>query len=155
MANDLGTFAESFATWRKVLAGIPEVEDRWTIFETTAQEIASYVAKGLDRTVAADELQTVAEAYGLVELRGPDDVQMVIADALVRSDETAERVPDLDVDVTNGRARQPLPSATLYVFPDPALIPPRAWLYGGHYVRHAATATVAPGGFWEDNDDPV
>jgi hypothetical protein len=31
--------------------------------------------------------------------------------------------------------------------PDPSTIPPRAWLHGGHYIRQAATATVAPGGF--------
>ncbi|HEY2243484.1 MAG TPA: AAA family ATPase [Xanthobacteraceae bacterium] len=37
--------------------------------------------------------------------------------------------------------------ATPYVAPDEETIPPRAWLYGGHYIRQAATATVAPGGF--------
>jgi hypothetical protein len=36
--------------------------------------------------------------------------------------------------------------ATLYEAPDPATIPRRAWLYGGHYVRGVVTATVAPGG---------
>lgn len=37
--------------------------------------------------------------------------------------------------------------ATRYIAPDPATIPKRAWLYGGHYVRQTASATVAPGGF--------
>jgi AAA domain len=37
--------------------------------------------------------------------------------------------------------------ATPYEAPDPAKIPPRAWLHGGHYIRQACTATVAPGGF--------
>jgi hypothetical protein len=42
----------------------------------------------------------------------------------------------------------PLPlSATLYLAPDPAKIPKRAWLHGGHYIRDVCTATVAPGGF--------
>ncbi len=31
--------------------------------------------------------------------------------------------------------------------PEPSSIPPRSWLYGGHYIRGVATATVAPGGF--------
>jgi hypothetical protein len=38
-----------------------------------------------------------------------------------------------------------LPNATVYIFP--MIIPKREWLYGGHYVRGAVTATVAPGGF--------
>ena len=33
-----------------------------------------------------------------------------------------------------------------YVPRDPASIPPREWLYGGHYIRQFITATVAPGG---------
>jgi len=37
--------------------------------------------------------------------------------------------------------------ATLYIVPDPSTIPMRAWLWAGHYVRQACTATVAPGGF--------
>ena len=28
----------------------------------------------------------------------------------------------------------------------PAGIPPRAWLYGKHYVRQFLTCTIAPGG---------
>src|SRR5262249_38733411 len=45
--------------------------------------------------------------------------------------------------------REPKPQrhATAYVAPDPASIPKRAWLFGGHYIRQAATATVAPGGY--------
>lgn len=37
-------------------------------------------------------------------------------------------------------------SATPYVWRDPTNIPPRQWLYGGHYIRNYVTATVAPGG---------
>ena len=33
-----------------------------------------------------------------------------------------------------------------YVPRDPSAIPPREWLYGGHYIRQFITATVAPGG---------
>src|SRR5262245_35273051 len=37
-------------------------------------------------------------------------------------------------------------TATPYVWRDPAEIPPRAWLYGRHYIRRFTSATVAPGG---------
>jgi hypothetical protein len=144
---DLGHFAEGFATWRKVLASVPKIEDRWNVFANTAKEIASYVSNGLDRASAADELNLVAEAYGLIEHRGIDDVQAVISGAFLHAEANAERVPDdIDIGQANGKTHS-LPSATPYVFPDPALIPPRAWLYAGHYVRQTATATVAPGGF--------
>lgn len=38
-------------------------------------------------------------------------------------------------------------TATVYIVPDPKLIPRRQWLYGQHYMRGIVTATVAPGGF--------
>ncbi|MVS97895.1 AAA family ATPase [Devosia marina] len=34
---------------------------------------------------------------------------------------------------------------TPFVWEDPATIPPREWLYGGHYLRKFISATVAPG----------
>jgi AAA domain len=37
--------------------------------------------------------------------------------------------------------------AKVYLIPDPAGIPPRAWLFGRHYMRSIVSATVAPGGF--------
>lgn len=78
-----------------------------------------------------------------------------------------DRLPDLDLGEPvppNGDARaargtspperaqrtpKPIvlpPCATPYEFPNAADIPPRAWLYGGHYIRGVATATIAPGG---------
>lgn len=36
--------------------------------------------------------------------------------------------------------------ATPYRFPDPAGLPRREWLYGGHYIRRFVSATVAPSG---------
>lgn len=33
-----------------------------------------------------------------------------------------------------------------YVWRDPRTIPPRRWLYGGHYIRKFVSTTVAPGG---------
>jgi hypothetical protein len=46
----------------------------------------------------------------------------------------------------NGAAEQPVISASPFVWRDPASIPPRAWLYGRHYIRQFLTCTIAPGG---------
>src|SRR5690242_2443224 len=35
--------------------------------------------------------------------------------------------------------------ATPFVWRDPATIPPRAWLYGRHYIRKFVSCTIAPG----------
>ena len=40
----------------------------------------------------------------------------------------------------------PLIEAKPFVRFDPAMLPPREWLYGGHYQRGIITATVGPGG---------
>jgi hypothetical protein len=37
-------------------------------------------------------------------------------------------------------------AAEPFVWTDPAAIPPRAWLYGKHYIRGFVSSTVAPGG---------
>jgi hypothetical protein len=40
---------------------------------------------------------------------------------------------------------RPKVAATPHVWRDPATIPPRAWLYGRHYIRKFVSCTVAPG----------
>lgn len=37
-------------------------------------------------------------------------------------------------------------SAKPFVWIDPSAIPPRDWIYGGHYIRKFVSTTVAPGG---------
>jgi AAA domain len=97
--TDLGPFAEGFNSWRKVLASVETPEDRWKIFQNTAHEVATYVSKGLPKTTAADELQSAAEANGLVELMGQDEVQAVIADAFAHvAEPEPDRVPPIDDD---------------------------------------------------------
>ncbi|WP_207184198.1 helicase RepA family protein [Methylobacterium indicum] len=46
---------------------------------------------------------------------------------------------------TEPSPRQPI-RATPFVWRDPKTLPPRRWLYGRHYIRQYATATIAPGG---------
>jgi AAA domain len=52
----------------------------------------------------------------------------------------AEALPDWDRS-TYGT------TATRYITPNPADIPPRAWLHAGHYNRQTVSATVSPGGY--------
>jgi hypothetical protein len=57
--------------------------------------------------------------------------------------EIIERLPPWSAPSPGDPTRRPTP----YTLPDPVTIPRRAWLHGGHYIRQATTATVAPGGF--------
>ena len=49
----LGKFSEGFASWRNVLITVPQV-DRQKIFANAAADVAGFVARGLDKIVAAD-----------------------------------------------------------------------------------------------------
>jgi hypothetical protein len=86
--SDLGTYAPGFASFRRMMATVPE-EARLPIFMNAAMEAASYVAKGLDRAAAADELQDMATAFGLNG--NPDFVQSIISNAFEKI-EQLERV---------------------------------------------------------------
>src|SRR5213596_3353857 len=92
--NNLGNqFADSVASWRRLMAALPDAEGRWRVFEEAAWDIARYVPKGVDRVEAVDHLQNIATAYGLVDT---DTVQQIISDALK---EIVDVVPD---EPTNG-----------------------------------------------------
>ena len=54
MSNDLGKFAEGFASWRKMIATVPEADAKATVFANCAEDAAGYVAKGLDKAAAVD-----------------------------------------------------------------------------------------------------
>ena len=147
-------FAAGVASWRRLMAAMPDDQGRWSIFGNAAHEIAGYVPKGLDLTEAADQLHDMATAHGLTDV---DAVQKIISDAF----DQIEHVPDPEPPQPlrngrsngNGKHHEPtakpevIRQATLYIPPDPASIPRRQWLYGMHYMRGVVTATVAPGGF--------
>lgn len=151
--GDLGKFAAGFQSWRKVIASVGDVDARWDIFHNAAADVAGFVSRGLDKGVAVDELFSLAEGQGLLELKGEDGVQGVLARAFEHVE--PELVPDPIEELeqrTNGHARDALRAPapiepSLYVLPDPATIPKRCWLHGMHYMRKVVTATVAPGGF--------
>src|SRR5438128_828653 len=100
--SDLGRFQEGFNSFRRMLAAVSE-GSRLQIFVNAASEAATFVSKGLDRTLAADELTDMAAANGLDDA---DAVQWVIGNAFARVEER-DRVPDPDPDPpprTNGHA---------------------------------------------------
>ena len=74
---DLGKFAQGFASWRQILGTVP-LADRARIFINACNEVAGFVADGLDRALAADELAELAFACGLDDT---DAVQATIAEA--------------------------------------------------------------------------
>jgi hypothetical protein len=72
-------FDHSLTRWHAILAALPEQGTvRVTAFMTVADEVAGYVAGGLDRQEAAAELARLAFAHGLVD---PDAVQWIISRA--------------------------------------------------------------------------
>jgi AAA domain len=75
--SDLGQFSEGFGSWRQILSTVPP-DDRLRIFANAAADVATYVGKGLDKMVAADELADIAIACGLDDA---DAVQATIAEA--------------------------------------------------------------------------
>jgi AAA domain len=95
MTNSLGQFAAGVASWRRLMASMPDDDGRWKIFGNAAHEIAGYVSKGLDRVEAADQLHAMATAHGLADI---DTVQQIITDAF----NEIEHVPDDEPPRTNG-----------------------------------------------------
>jgi hypothetical protein len=141
--ENLGVFESGFASWSRILTLSITDDIRLGNFRNAAREAVSYVGKGLDKTTAVDELYELAQSHGLIEQVGDTEVQQIIADAF--------EPPKPNGDGAGVLADEPVAPtvkhATRYVVPDPASIPQRAWLLSGHYIRQAATATVAPGGF--------
>lgn len=92
MTEDLGQFAFKVASWRKIMAAMPDDDGRWKIFANAALDIASHVNSGLDRVAAVDVLNDIATANGLIA-RNTDEVQRIIADAF-REAETRTTLDD-------------------------------------------------------------
>jgi hypothetical protein len=148
MADErLGQFADGFTSWRRILgeAGDTGLD----VFRSAAHDVAHFILEGCNELAAADELQAMAEAYGLAEDH-QDEIQAIIGGMIVEADELRSRRIDEITEPepkTNGQHAPAPRRATPYVPPDPANIPRRAWLHGGHYIRQTASATVAPGGY--------
>jgi hypothetical protein len=70
----LGPFADAIADWRRLVCNASP-ENRWMTFEEAAGDIASFVARGLDRIAAGDALTAIAAMSGIDDA---DRAQFVI-----------------------------------------------------------------------------
>jgi hypothetical protein len=139
-----GGFTEGIASWRRIMASTT-VEKRQAVFCHAAADFAGFVARGLEKAAAVDELHELAQAFGLLAA-DPDKLTTIIADAF-ELEQVPAPAPEIKPNGKGHSHKQIEATATLYVFPAPEAIPPRQWLFAGHYVRSAVTATVAPGGY--------
>lgn len=142
--NDLGGFAEGFASWAKVLARTIGVDPaaRQEIFRNLASDVAGYVRNGLPKALAAEGLWELAQAHGLVAAFGADAIQGDIAEAFkdIEQDQGGPRRP-------NGKNGHALALPATSPFPiDGAKLPRRAWLVPGLLLRGQVTLLVAPPG---------
>lgn len=148
---DLGIFETGFASWSRILSISINDDVRLGNFRNACREAVSYVGQGLEKGLAVETLVELASAHGLTEQTGADNIEAIIAGAFAPKPEMAEPPqPKLNGGVHPAPETKPGNEpryATRYVPPNPMDIPRRGWLHGGHYIRQAATATVAPGGF--------
>jgi RecA-family ATPase len=91
------TAGERLNAWRRALGAMESCEARAQAFENAAHDIGSYIARGLEKPVAADWLHDLATAQGLFEVYNEDDIQALIADAIEAGD-ALDRVPDIKPD---------------------------------------------------------
>jgi hypothetical protein len=145
-------FALGFSAYRRMLASAKDDAVKIKIVEDCAYQSAkAWIGNGLLRPDAVDEIHDMAVCVGLGDTLGNDRLTAVIGAALVRGEDDREVVVDItdpqQINSHDKSKQPPRPNrATVYVFPDPMLIPPRSCLYGQHYFRGSVTATVAPGG---------
>ena len=152
--TDLGVFEHGFASWSRILSISSNDDIRLGNFRHACQEAVAYVGQGLEKGLAVETLMELASAHGLNDQAGADNIEAMIAFAFAPSPELAEAPqaklnggPHPNAPEAEPPAQVEPRHATLYVPPNPMEIPRRGWLHGGHYIRQAATATVAPGGF--------
>jgi AAA domain len=134
----------------------PELRPR--VFQNQARDLLRHVRKGqADHAEVVDALRSMAREHGLLELLGQDKVQAIVSGA---EDDPKPAPPPEANGAWPGMFEQPgdpgpaAPSETPHGPPqplapwwrDPATIPPRRYLFGGHYVRLAVGVTIGAGG---------
>ena len=114
----LGPYADGFALWRRILGAEQDAAAQREVFANAVMEVAGFVARGLDRAVAADELTDMAASIGFDDA---DAVQTEIAAAFAKVN-GPDRVPE------DWSREEPQPHAgNGYTAPPPPL-PPLRWL---------------------------
>jgi len=128
-----------FEDWRAIIASMSELDAKLAMFKEASEDIAAQsVAGRFDKSTAVDELLDQANVSGLLQEVGQIEIERIVGECFTRLQAKPK---------SNGKSLPPMLMASPYVPPVVANIPRRAWLYGGHYIRDVATATVAPGGF--------
>ena len=145
--SEYGRFTEGINSARRALAGAADAA-RLTVFMNAANDIAGFVAHGLDRTLGADALTNMAYAYGLHDT---DTVQSIITQAFEGVEQ--EMVPDdiagaytdygADIRKSNGHDKG---LKLLDAGDDFGFIDPREWLLGTQFCRQYISSIVAAGG---------
>jgi AAA domain len=143
--TELGTYRHGFASYRRMMAAVPE-DARLPIFKNAAMEARSYVAKGLNRAFAADELYDIATAFGLFN-GNPDFIQSIISEAFANI-EDVERVADIEQPQhINGKDYSAQYVPLVHPFPlNESGILPRDWVIPGLLMLKQVTVIVAPSG---------
>jgi hypothetical protein len=88
--SGLGPYADGFALWRRILGAEQDAVAQREVFGNAILEVAGFVARGLDRAAAADELTDMATSIGFDDA---DAVQAEIAAAFAKIN-GPDRVPD-------------------------------------------------------------
>ena len=150
MKEDLGRFEDGFVSFRKMLAKAPQPM-RLQIYMNACNEAAGYIAKGLNRAAAADELADIAICYGLDDAEA---VQWIISEAFKKIEEP-DRVPDDDFGLNgkgNGHNQQeqgvpppllPLINIRQWQGLEPK---PRQWIVRERIPDHNVTLLTGHGG---------
>jgi RecA-family ATPase len=109
---DLGVFETVFASWSRILSISINNEVRLSNFRVLCGEAVSCVSKGLERGLAVEELFRLADAHGLVDELGAENVEAIVARAFEEPHEqpkangkghTGPQIIYVDI------AREPLP----------------------------------------------
>ena len=87
---DLGRFNDRFSLMRRTLAAAPAGDERFTVFCSLSNEVASWTTQGVDRGMVIDAMYDLGSTYGVGTT---EEIQTVIGDAIQAADEI-ERVPD-------------------------------------------------------------
>jgi RecA/RadA recombinase len=145
-AQGLGQFAEGFHSFQRTLAQVPE-SDRWTVFRNLAREASGYVAKGCGKVAAIDALLEIADAHGLIELQGLEEVEATLAE-IFRDQPQPGPNGNGQTDWLWPEPPQTGPKIPI-INPLPAVLstmPRRPWLVPGLLLRRQVTLLVAPPG---------
>jgi hypothetical protein len=146
--RDLGVYEIGFASWSRILSNSAS-GDRLQNFRHCTAEVASYVARGLEKATAVDELIDLAASHGLTDEIGIENIEAIIGRAFTVN--TFKSQPEPEPSKPNGAGEQQQQTKRAWLNPepwwaDPATIAKREMIYRQHYIRSYISATIGAGG---------